>query len=160
MLRDTFLSNNRQIIHDDVSKWKHFPRYWPFVRGIHRSPVNSPHKGQWRWALMFSFICAWINGWVNNREAGDLRLHRAHDGVIVMLPSVRAVQGSVSGQTWHIAAIFLSYLTLLTHNTLYQPIARPASQSLDIFDTPLTVLHNSAAVYMLSWKGRSAWGNH
>ena len=39
--------------HDDVIKWKHFPRYWPFVRGIHRSPVNSPHKGQWRGALMF-----------------------------------------------------------------------------------------------------------
>ena len=33
--------------HDDVIKWKHFPRYWPFVRGIHRTPVNSPHKGQW-----------------------------------------------------------------------------------------------------------------
>ena len=30
--------------HDDVIKWKHFPRYWPFVRGIHRSPVNSPHR--------------------------------------------------------------------------------------------------------------------
>ena len=44
--------------HDDVIKWKHFPRYWPFVRGIHRSPVNSPHKGQWRGALMFSLICA------------------------------------------------------------------------------------------------------
>ena len=26
--------------HDDVIKWKHFPRYWPFVRGIHRSPVT------------------------------------------------------------------------------------------------------------------------
>ena len=38
--------------HDDVIKWKHFPRYWPFVRGIHRSPVNSSHKGQWRGALM------------------------------------------------------------------------------------------------------------
>ena len=53
--------------HDDVIKWKHFPRYWPFVRGIHRSPVNSPHKGQWRGALMFTLICARINGWVNNR---------------------------------------------------------------------------------------------
>ena len=38
-----------------------------------RSPVNSPHKGQWRGAFMFSLICAWINRWVNNREAGDLR---------------------------------------------------------------------------------------
>ena len=57
--------------HDDVIKWKLFPRYWPFVRGIHRSPVNSLHKGQWRGALMFSLICDWINAWVNNREAGD-----------------------------------------------------------------------------------------
>ena len=70
--------------HDDVINWKHFPRYWPFMRGIHRSPVNSPHKGHWRGALMFSLICAWINGWVNNREAGDLRRHRAHCDVTVM----------------------------------------------------------------------------
>ena len=41
--------------HDDVIKWIHFPRYWPFVRRIHRSPVNSPHKGQWRGALIFFF---------------------------------------------------------------------------------------------------------
>ena len=70
--------------HDNVIKWKHFPRYWPFVRGIHRSSVNSPDKGQWRGALMFSLICAWINGWVYNREAGDIRRHRAHYDVIVM----------------------------------------------------------------------------
>ena len=70
--------------HDDVTKRKLFPRYWSFVRGIHRSPVNSPHKGQWRGALMFSLICAWINGWVNNREAGDLRRQRAHYDVIIM----------------------------------------------------------------------------
>ena len=38
--------------------WKHFPRYWPFVRGIHRSPVDSHHKGQWHGALMFSLIYA------------------------------------------------------------------------------------------------------
>ena len=63
---------------DDVIKWKHFPRYCPFVRAIHRSPVNSPHKGQWRGALMFSMICASINGWVNNCEACDLRHHRPH----------------------------------------------------------------------------------
>ena len=44
-------------IHDDVIKWKHFPRHWPFVRGIHRSPVNSPHKSHWHGALMFSLIC-------------------------------------------------------------------------------------------------------
>ena len=70
--------------HDDVIKWKHFPRNWPFVRGIPRSPVNSPHKGQWRGAMMLSSICAWIYGWINNREAGDLRRHRAHYDVTVM----------------------------------------------------------------------------
>ena len=48
-------------IHDDVIKWEHFPRYWPFEQGIHRSPVNSLHKGQW----LFSLICAWTNGRVN-----------------------------------------------------------------------------------------------
>ena len=44
--------------HDDVIKWQHFPRYWPFVRRIHRSSANSTHKNQWRGALMFSMICA------------------------------------------------------------------------------------------------------
>ena len=43
--------------HDYVIKWKHFPRYWPFMRGIHRSPRNSPYKGQWRGSFMFSLIC-------------------------------------------------------------------------------------------------------
>ena len=72
--------------HDGVIQWKHFPRYWPFVRGIHRCPVSSPHKGQWRGALMFSLICVWTNGWVNNHKAGDLRRYRAHYDVIVMRP--------------------------------------------------------------------------
>ena len=70
--------------HDDVIKWKHFPRYWPFVRGIHRPPVNSSHKSQCREAVMFYLICAWINGWVNNRESGDFRRHRVHYDVTVM----------------------------------------------------------------------------
>ena len=81
------LATVRAPTHDDVIKWKHLPRYWPFVRGIHRSPVNSPHKGQWRGALMFSLICVWINGWVNNGEAGDLRRYRAHYDVTVMVSS-------------------------------------------------------------------------
>ena len=42
-------------VHDDAIKWKHFPRYWPFVKGIHWSPVNSPYKGHWRGTLMFFF---------------------------------------------------------------------------------------------------------
>ena len=46
------------VSHDDFIKWKHFPDYLPFVRGFHRSPVNSPREGQSRRALMFSLICA------------------------------------------------------------------------------------------------------
>ena len=67
--------------HNYVIKWKPFPRYWPFVQGIHRSPVNSHHKGQCRGALRFSFIWAWINGWVNNRY---LIPYGAHYDVTVM----------------------------------------------------------------------------
>ena len=79
---DNALANSSY--HDDVNKWKHFLRNWPFVRGIDRSPVNSPHEGRWRRALMFSVICVWINDWVNNREAGDLRRYRAHYDASVM----------------------------------------------------------------------------
>ena len=75
---------NSKWSHDDAIKRKHFPRYWPFVRGIHRSPVNSLHKGRWHGALMFSLICVWINDWVNNREAGDLRRYRGQYDVTVM----------------------------------------------------------------------------
>ena len=77
-----------KLRHDDVIKWKHFPRYWPFAREIYRSPVNRPHKCQWRGALMFSLTCVWINSWVISHEAGDLRRYRAHYDVIIMMFSV------------------------------------------------------------------------
>ena len=69
---------------NDIIKWNHLPRHWPLVRGIHWLPVNSPHKGQWRGTLMFSLISAWTMGWVNNRDTGDLRRHRAHYDITVM----------------------------------------------------------------------------
>ena len=92
------------IYHDDVIKWKHFPRYWPFVRGIHRWPANSPHKGQWRGALMFSLICARINRWINHREADDLSSDRAHYDVIVM-----------EKQTWKMSHRPLGFLFIGYH---------------------------------------------
>ena len=51
------------------------------------SPVTGefPHKGQWCGALMFSLIWVWINDGVNNRDAGDLRCHRAPYDVTVMM---------------------------------------------------------------------------
>ena len=96
--------------HEDIIKWKHFPCYWPFVQGIHQSLVNSPNKGQWRGALMFSLICAWINGWLNNCEAGYLRCHRVHYDVIVMSWSVTQC-GCHNGQCNHgISSLSILYL--------------------------------------------------
>ena len=69
--------------------WRHqmetFSALLAIVRGIHRSPANSPHKGQWREALMFSLICARINDWVNNGEAGDLIRNCVHYDVTKMI---------------------------------------------------------------------------
>ena len=72
--------NCRVDIHDDVIKWKHFPRYWPFVQGIH--PLTKASDAE-LWCFLWS--APRINGWVNNREAGDLRRYRAHYDVILML---------------------------------------------------------------------------
>ena len=70
-------SSNRNIFRVTGNLW------------MHRSMVNFPHKDQWRGALTFTLICAWINVWVNNREGGDLRRHLAHYDVIVMFSSDR-----------------------------------------------------------------------
>ena len=70
--------------HDDVIKWNHFPRYWPFVRGIHRSWWIPRTKASDAELWCFSLTCAWINDKVNNRETGDLRRHRGHYDVNVM----------------------------------------------------------------------------
>ena len=78
------------------------------MREIYRSPVNSPHKGQWRGALVFSLICAWINGWMNNREANDLRRHRAHYDVIVML-RLKVETAPFWSWTLHVAGNFVPY---------------------------------------------------
>ena len=64
--------------HDDVIKWKHFPRYWPFVQGIHRSPASDAELWYFLWSALER-----SNVWVNNRDAGDLRRHRAHYDVTV-----------------------------------------------------------------------------
>ena len=96
-----------------------FAWYWPFVPGIHRSPVNSPHKDQWRGALVFSLICAWIISWVNNREAGDLRRYLAHCDVSV---SIYLVVYSLH----HNVVPTLQSIPLTTNGLLY-PITQDSS---------------------------------
>ena len=96
-----------------------FPRYWPFVRGIHRSPVNSHHKGQWRGTLMFSLICADKRfNWVNNREAGDLGRHRAYYDVTGMLP----------WHIWHCSDVTWASLCLKSLDSLSNGLLRQASK--------------------------------
>ena len=78
--------SHQSLNHDDVIKWKHFPCYWPSVRGIHRSPVTGEFPSQRPVTRTFGvfFICVWINSCVNNREAGDVRRYRAHYDITVM----------------------------------------------------------------------------
>ena len=85
----TFEPQQQRVSHDDVIKWKHFPRYWPFVWGIHRSRWIPHTKASDAELWCFSLLCVWINGWVNSREAGDLRRHRGHYDVIVMILSTQ-----------------------------------------------------------------------
>ena len=120
-----------------------FPRYWPFVRGIHRSPVNYLHKGQWRGALMFSLICIWINGWVNNGEAGDLRRSRAHYDVIVM-----DILHQYKRQKTILTHRYVTIDCRLRHNASTHPYHCDAStwnaisNLLDIYSIPLRWRHN------------------
>ena len=79
-----------------------------WLLGIHRSPMSTPHTDQWRGALMFSFICAWTNGWVNNQDAGDLRLHRSHYDITLMW---RRIVIQWSGQPWDLSAFNTSLLS-------------------------------------------------
>ena len=108
-----------------LTRWRHqmetFSAYSSFVRIIHRLPVNSPHKGQWHGALMFSLICVWIKGWVNNREAGDLRRHRAHYYVIVMRNVYKQCKCAV---TLPVVKSFLSFLRSLN---IRVPLVTPAN---------------------------------
>ena len=78
------LSSNRSQrmdLHDDIIKWKHYSRYWPFVPGIGEFPAQRPVTQSF---AVFFDLCLVINGWVNSHEAGDLRRHCTDYDVIVM----------------------------------------------------------------------------
>ena len=100
---------NPVMLHDNIITWKHFAGYWPFMQGIHWPPVNSPHKGQWHGALVLSLISPWINAWVNNCEAGNLRCYHAHYDVTVMgfgSPLVFHYRNAFEDVFWKTADIF------------------------------------------------------
>ena len=74
--------NNIMLSHSLSAWWRHQIKAFSALLAI--CAGNSPHTGQWRGASIFSLVCVWINGWVNNREAGDLRRYRAQFDVSVM----------------------------------------------------------------------------
>ena len=111
-----FLYISVPVSHDDVIKWEHFPRYWPFVWGIDRSPVNSLHKGQWREALMFSLICA-LNkrlskhawGWWLGTPSGPLW---RHCNVVVSLPLSIIIMVELALFVWNVCSLSIWYYYL------------------------------------------------
>ena len=142
---------------------KYFPRYWSFVRGIHRSPMNSPHKGQWRGVLMFSFICTWINGCVNNHEAGDLRHHCAHYDVFVMSQEINGLPTSwplldiFRMETWYACSVYSGYSIFSQASMVVAEVLTPIWRQ-DIRQQP-TWRHTSVDIYPLSPKNAPMYNN-
>ena len=68
-------------VHLCISRWRHQMEAFSALQSlcVQNSPVTDDAEF---WCFLWS---AWINGWVNNHEAGDLRRHRAHYDVTVMI---------------------------------------------------------------------------
>ena len=86
----------------------------------HRSSVNSPHKGQWGGAFIFSLICTWSNGWVNNREAGEMRRQLTHYDVIVMYSLTNMLRGSRGNLSW--TSVWFQWWLLISKIWFISPI--------------------------------------
>ena len=78
-------------------KWKTFSALLAICAGnsLVTGEFTFAHIGQWRGALMFSFICCRINGWVNNCGVGDLRCHRVHYDVTAMFINIIILYSTV-----------------------------------------------------------------
>ena len=84
-------NNDGQVLREPtyfLPRWRHPMETFSALLALGQGnpPVTDgfPYKGQRRGALVFSLICASTNNWANNRDAGDLRRHRAHCDVTVM----------------------------------------------------------------------------
>ena len=135
-------------------KWKHFPHYWPFVRGIHRSPADSSLKSQSRRALKFSLICPGTDNWANNRYTGDLRRHRAHYGVIVMLSGLCKWQNCCLNHV--ISAVshsMVSDVIMLAVDTVPSNL----SQKKHVFNGAIDVANLDCVLHSLTYSYVSLW---
>ena len=144
------------LTHDYVTKWKHFSALLAICAG--NSPVTgeSPLKGQWRWALILYLIYAWINGWVNNREAGDLRRHRTNYDVRVMFFLVRNAEAHGLEGVCQIVAIFgIIYLRLWVNISIAYVYINPSNShvyisSSELYQTIITAITNTYKNWLAS----------
>ena len=119
-----------------VSWWRHQMETFSALLAIcaGNSPVTGKflaHTGQWHGPLMFSLIWAWMDGWVNNGEAGDLRRYRAHYDAIAMMCLFTPVrQFFVWILKYDMKCVLwrFSFDILLIRNTNWRPIERTYSQ--------------------------------
>ena len=102
--------------HADVIRWKHFPRYWPFVRGHRRIPRTKASDAE-LWCI--SLICAWITDWVNNGEAGDLINHRAPYDVTVMVAGIENEHNSTSSWAYDLFVIPVNTILSISYSCSY-----------------------------------------
>ena len=116
-----------KYFHYDVINWKHFLRYWPFVRGIHRWPVDSPHKGPVTTQTFdVTLLLVWTNGWTNTRLTGNSRRHDCHltlpqcltFTLVIVIPVVQwfniyddqAPKGCISGEWYDVELVYTELL--------------------------------------------------
>ena len=105
-----------RLVHYDVVKWKHFPHYRPFVRGIHGGfPSQRPVTRN----LDVFLDLRWTKGRTNNRDTGDLRRHRAHYDVTVMF-----IMGIFTVDVWCVRIAWClfgitTYATIMVRNILF-----------------------------------------
>ena len=123
--------------HDDVIKWKYFAHYWPFVHWLVTGefPSQRPVTG----TLMFLLICAWINGWVNNGKAGDLRRHRAHYDITVMVIQQCSHRSNVPRTTFWSVQNFMQMQNQFTSHCLWVSISLSILMECIICNTNLNI---------------------
>ena len=129
-----------------TSWWRHEMEAFSALLAIcaANSPVNSPHKGQWRGALMFSLIYARINNWVNNREGGDLRCHRAHFYVTEMDVSIAVACCTV---------FFLAWLPLMQLEAAVASLQWPVRFSASTHTNRVYTNHHNEDIVMINTNG-------
>ena len=118
-----YLHNTAPLVTLADTWWRHqmeaFSALLALCAGNSPSPVNSQQKDQWRGALMFSLICAWINGWINNCKAVDVRCHSAHYDVTVMRPAMNYGHGYIIATIWNYAVSILCTCSVFEKSRFY-----------------------------------------